>query len=45
MRYAVQSDNSKMWFAEYFDWRRNYFGMVENTEPIDYKRMIAEMKK
>jgi hypothetical protein len=31
--------------VEYFDWKRNYFGKVEDTKPVDKKTTEAEMKK
>lgn len=45
IRYVIYGSNPKTWFAEYFDWRGNYLGMVEDTEPFDYKTKEAEMKK
>ena len=41
----IHGKNSKKWFAKYFDWKGNYFGMVEATEPIDDRTKEAGMKK
>jgi hypothetical protein len=45
LRYVIYGDNSKKWFVEYFDRKGNYFGMVEVTEPVNYKTREAEIKK